>query len=293
MEKILFGAYLSVLAAFLTAIASIVKLVNEKESKTTDYRQAWTESVRSAMSELISSINLQASNIIDRAETVEKMSSAFSTSVEGEHTDTKSTITDYLKDRLTIIDGNVSETNQAIQKNYALIRLHFKQNDLSFARVEQKFELLHASLHDLRKLTEKEKSAEREALREKINSGVIELTGFARDILKTEWESVKAGEPAYKTTKKWALYGGVAAFSILAISGLYMLMYAMTKHNNNSQSNQESQSPIYREKFTGLQENGIPSQTSQVVNINTCNQEKSTHTTSPSNIASKLKICTR
>jgi len=57
MDKILLTVFLSALAGFITAALSIVKLVNEKESKTSDYRQAWTETARTAFSELIASIN--------------------------------------------------------------------------------------------------------------------------------------------------------------------------------------------------------------------------------------------
>lgn len=64
MDKVLLTAFLTALAGFITAALSIVKLVNEKESKTTEYRQAWTESVRTAMAELIAKINAKASTMV-------------------------------------------------------------------------------------------------------------------------------------------------------------------------------------------------------------------------------------
>jgi len=63
MDKILLTAFLSALAGFITAILSIVKLVNEKESKTTDYRQNWTDSVRGELANLIGLLNAQAAQI--------------------------------------------------------------------------------------------------------------------------------------------------------------------------------------------------------------------------------------
>jgi hypothetical protein len=63
MDKIFLTAFLSALAGFITATLSIVKLVNEKESKTTEYRQAWTDSLRKSFAELIGLINAQAGNL--------------------------------------------------------------------------------------------------------------------------------------------------------------------------------------------------------------------------------------
>lgn len=60
MDKILLTAFLTALAGFITAALSIVKLVNEKESKTSEYRQLWTDSVRKALSDLIGNINARA-----------------------------------------------------------------------------------------------------------------------------------------------------------------------------------------------------------------------------------------
>ena len=57
MDKILLTAFLTALAGFVTAALSIVKLVNEKESKTTEFRQAWTDSARKALADLIAKIN--------------------------------------------------------------------------------------------------------------------------------------------------------------------------------------------------------------------------------------------
>ena len=47
----------SLLVGGMTAIFSYVKLINDKEQKTTDFRQAWTDSVRKDLSALISSLS--------------------------------------------------------------------------------------------------------------------------------------------------------------------------------------------------------------------------------------------
>ncbi|QVE15078.1 MULTISPECIES: hypothetical protein [Pseudomonas] len=64
MDKILLTAFLTALAGFITAALSVVKLVNEKESKTTEFRQSWTESARAALSDLIAKLNFHVTNVV-------------------------------------------------------------------------------------------------------------------------------------------------------------------------------------------------------------------------------------
>jgi hypothetical protein len=226
MEKILLGAYLSILAAFITAAASIVKLVNEKESKTTDYRQSWTDSVRKSLSQLIASITLQANYLLARAELVQKLASAHAKKAKPEHEKIKDSITDYLQEELGATNKSIRENRQCIQQNYALTALHFKPHDEIFIKIESKFELANQFLHEMTNMKGEEHNSERKVLKEKISSIVNEITETSRHILKTEWEHVKKGEPAYKTTKNWSLYIGIATFSVLLLSGIYMLAVA-------------------------------------------------------------------
>ncbi len=221
MDKILLGAYLSVLAGFLTAVISVVKLVNEKESKTTDYRQEWTKSVRLSLSDLISNLNLHASNILLRYRDGVKMNEL---AQKPNKTDEDKTLESYLKQRLLDCDSAIQENKQKIQQAYALTRLHFKQNDLSFSRVEQKYDIIISMLYsESQNLIGQDNGAELAVLVEKTYARVSELAGFSRDILKTEWETVKLGEKSYQRTKNWAIWGGAFLLLTLIISGIYII----------------------------------------------------------------------
>lgn len=243
MEKILLAAYLSILAAFITAAASIVKLVNEKESKTTDYRQSWTDSVRKSLSQLIASITLQANYLVSRIELAHRLQSVHFKKAQPEHEKAKDSLADYLSDQLAELDKSIRDNRQCIQQNYALTALHFKPHDEIFIKIEAKFEMAESLIKEMSKLTEEENDGERRVLRERISSIVSEITDTSRFILKTEWENVKKGEPAYRSTKNWSLYIGVAAFAVLLVSGIYMIAFS----NATSLTSSTSQAVITAE----------------------------------------------
>jgi uncharacterized protein YdcH (DUF465 family) len=235
MEKFLFGAYLSVLAAFITAAISIVKLVNEKESKTTDYRQSWTDSARNALSQLIGSMALQASHIQSRTEISHRLISIHETTSTPEDAKSKDSVTKLLSDSYSDINNRIMENRQNIQRYYALTTLHFKPNDEVFSRIEQKYDQIEKALQDLAGANDKHQDADRRELKEKILTATNELTHTSRHILKTEWEHVKAGEPAYKIIKAWSQYVGIGTFAILVFCGIYMLAYTQIQSGNTSQ----------------------------------------------------------
>lgn len=267
MEKILLGAYLSILATFITAVVSIVKLVNEKESKTTDYRQSWTNSVRSSMSELIASIRLQATNHLMHSNIADEIQRLYNLdNVPEQKKDEQNSITDYQKSRLKELDKLIATTEQTILKSYALTKLHFKPNDLSFSQIENKTEELQYLLRQLQEAN----ALNRNLLHEKINAGILELTGFSRFILKTEWENVKSGEPAFKNTKRWSFIGGVSAFSILVMSGLFMIAYFLK--NDSSIMKESIANEAQTNDKTKLQEKPEKNSISQIVNLSGCNE---------------------
>lgn len=231
MDKILFGAYLSVLAAFITAAVSIVKLVNEKESKTTDYRQSWTDSVRSALSQLIGSISLQSSYLHNRTDLLNNLIKTHSTNAEPDQAATKEAVLAYLTESLKELNTLILENRQNIQKYYALTSLHFKPNDEVFLKIEHKYEQVEDLLQKLVDAKEPEKEGDRREYKEKVSTAVTELTNTSRYILKTEWEHVKSGESAYRRTKAWSQYIGIATFAILVFCGIYMLAYNQAQNN--------------------------------------------------------------
>lgn len=226
MDKLLLTVFLSSLAGFITAVLSIVKLVNEKENKTTEYRQSWTDSVRTSLALLVSNLSTQAANLVSLHGGVDGI-------VASNNSKSDADISEGDKRLNAIIDNRVKEDMAAVRAmrreihhSYAHTRLHFKPNDISFGRIEQKFDVIMAMMDDFGKLSGRENEGERRVHREKIFSAVGDLTNYSRDILKTEWESVKKGEPAYQTTKRWSFIGGTAMLAIIFTVGIHALFVA-------------------------------------------------------------------
>lgn len=216
MDKILLTAFLSALLGFITAVMSIVKLVNEKESKISDHRQAWTDSARSCLSDLIARLHTYT-GYIDSKGTAK---SAFLDLIqqEDETTPSNTRITNLIEENLKEFGRASRDMKRDIYQSYSFAQLHFKPNDLSFNRIEQKFDMIMAQLENLAKL---EDEVEKATLKQKIHGEINNLTNYSRDILKTEWESVKKGEPAYKKTKKWSIKAGILLFFILISIGIH------------------------------------------------------------------------
>lgn len=223
MDKILLTAFLTALAGFITAALSIVKLVNEKESKTTEYRQAWTDSVRNALAELIAKINSQASTLVSarkiglQFERIMKDAQGASEFEKELKRDTAEFYRKAFKDGLDAANLLTQEIHHA----YAKVRLHFKPDDLSFSRVENKFEYCMNIIADLKVERDIEKL---NALKEQVHSAANEITAFSRNILKAEWETVKLGEPAYKRTKKWSIWICIVMLFVLLTIGVHAVI---------------------------------------------------------------------
>lgn len=220
MDKILLTAFLTALAGFITAALSIVKLVNEKESKTTEYRQAWTDSVRAALAELIAKITSQASTLatsrkllaqIDRPRRNESEPSEYEKELRKE-------VADFQRRAFKDSADAANQLTQEIHHAYAKVRLHFKPDDQSFSRIENKFEFCMGKLSELKQEADPSKWG---VLKEQVHAGANEITAFSRSILKVEWETVKLGEPAYKRTKKWSIWICIVMFFVLITIGVH------------------------------------------------------------------------
>lgn len=216
MDKILLTAFLSALAGFITAILSIVKLVNDKESKTTDYRQGWTDSVRTSFANLVALINSSASEIARAKGTTSTLVRLLGNS-DMKDADRARGL-DFNEKLLQEEHKRIRDTRGALYEAYALTRLHFKPNDLSFNRIEQKFDVAMSLLNDLGK---EDKEPEQQALKERIHAVAAEITDYGRDILKDTWETVKRGEPAYRSTIKWSIWGSYMMLFLLVSIGIH------------------------------------------------------------------------
>lgn len=220
MDKVLLTAFLSALAGFITAALSIVKLVNEKESKTTEYRQAWTESVRLALAELSSGLDALAHSANSVARTYQQFLSLVNNGKDDDEED------ETVRQRaLNIYEKAWEESRvtyktlrQEVYNSFSQARLHFKPNDVSFDRIEQKFQICMGLVEQI---VESKKDTKRIKMEGEVHSAAKDISGYARDILKQEWETVKLGEPAYKKTKKWSIRACVGMFFILITIGIH------------------------------------------------------------------------
>lgn len=218
MDKILLTAFLSALAGFITSVLSIVKLVNEKESKTTDYRQVWTDSVRKALGDLVGRLNAQAGHIAGAADTRKSLINLLREEESKLDESVKKRLADFAENSLKENQAAIRQLRREIYELYALTRLHFKPNDLSFNRIEQKFDIVMSMLVELGNSDDELKRA---TLKEKVHAITDEIAFFARDILKTEWETVKKGEPAYQLTKRWSIAGSAIMLFVLLSIGIH------------------------------------------------------------------------
>lgn len=242
MDKILLTAFLTALAGFVTAALSIVKLVNEKESKTTEFRQAWTDSARKALADLIAKINSQASVTTDtrrRFISMTKLDS--STAGSAEETTLKAETATFMRGAWKESLDASRDLTQEIYHAYATVRLHFKPYDKDFAIVENKVEQCISKLKDMRGEKDLDKVL---VLREQVHAAADEISGAARHLLKNEWETVKLGEPAYRKTQKWSVRVCVVMLFILLVIGVHSVVsYIKADRSSVSTNTEANQTP--------------------------------------------------
>jgi hypothetical protein len=239
VDKILLTAFLTALAGFITAALSIVKLVNEKESKTTEFRQAWTESARAALADLIAKINSHAHAVVNFRNVQKNLRATVDVGgkVNSEYEkEVHKGLLDFQYDFLNKSFEQSSALAREVYQAHAKVRLHFKPEDPDFVRIENKFDFCMNKLSDIRREEDHEKWA---VLKEEIHSATNEITASSRALLKGEWEKVKLGEPAYKSTKKWSVWFCVGMFIVLVTIGSHAIISYVktpTSHEVSSQT---------------------------------------------------------
>lgn len=224
MDKILLTAFLTAFAGFITAALSIVKLVNEKESKTTDYRQQWTESVRESLAELIGKLNSFASLISQNKKTEYAYLKLESAKISSNNTEHLNSVSDLVKKIIQDAENAERETLKEIYHAYSKSRLHFKVDDDGFRNLEHKFDLCISKADEIRSMKFSENSLDETYLKKlewQIYTATSDMSDIARQLLKREWETVKKGEPAYKNTKRWSFISLIFMCFILLTIGIH------------------------------------------------------------------------
>lgn len=223
MDKILLTAFLTALAGLITAALSIVKLVNDKENKITEFRQLWTESARQSMADLVAKINSHIVALVNfrSAESnlhrdLKRMHSA-TDSVEKESL--KGLVDfqyEFLRKSFEVSQGLLNDVHLA----HAKVRLHFKPEDTEFVRIENKIELYFSKADEIRRT---DSSEDRNVLKEQVHAAMNEVAASSRALLKNEWEKIKLGEPAYEETKKWSVRACGGMLLVLVTIGVHAI----------------------------------------------------------------------
>ena len=164
----------SFIAAFLATLWAYVKLISDKEQKTTEFRQQWTVSFRASIAELIAEVRL-SSNL----------------AAEFQRVNRPNAIEELLQAKLALMHDSRAKVMNA----HALVRLHFKPQDVHYQAIDESIsnaiELLNSRDFE-------------ESVRFKVREELIAVTELSRGILKHEWERIKQGERAYRATQ-WVM----------------------------------------------------------------------------------------
>jgi len=231
MDKILLAVFLSSFAGFITAIVSVVKLVNEKENKTSEFRQAWTNSIRNCIADLAAKLSALTSAYVHQKRLLDIEAKLCLT--DGIHT----------AKRLEVIRAEIENTNKTIASNthdqyqtFALCKLHFKPDEKDFLPIEAQFKSIRDGYAEILK---SKKTDEREKIKSHNYENIQAIIDSGRKILKNEWERVKEGEAVYKHTKAYSFGGGIVMLFVLIITGGIALYLVSTTSENklNGSSN--------------------------------------------------------
>lgn len=230
MDKILLVTFLSSIAVFITAVISMVKLVNEKENKTGEFRQLWINSVRTCISDLAAKLTAVTEGL-----EYQKRLMDLSTRLAEKEGEINEKRRNDVEETLKTVRSELTEHHHDLYQSYALCKLHFKPNENEFKPIEEKFNLIFKKNDAISKSKVK---ADRFEMKFENYAYIEEIIEVGRSILKKEWERVKSGENIYIRTKQYSFFGGIfMLFLFLSVAG-YALFFPPGKVENNSNDDQ-------------------------------------------------------
>jgi hypothetical protein len=188
-------AMATVTASLIAATIAFVNLTLTKELKTSEFRQAWINSLREDLSTFFACAR------------------AFARATEEQHFFDKS---ESEKNSFKISSDKVSDMRYQVAEVYSRITLK-----LNYKEPEHE-ELLRLMNVVINKQNEslKSKSDSTETVK------AIEIaTKYSRPLIKTEWDRVKNGEPAYKYTRNGAIIGII----VLCLAVICFIAYGVFK----------------------------------------------------------------
>ena len=167
----------TVTASLIAATIAFVNLTLTKELKTSEFRQAWINSLREDLSIFFA------------------CSRAFARATEEQHTFDKS---ESEENSFKISSDKISDMRYQVAEVYyrVILKLNYKEPE-------------HEELLRLMKVAiEKQNSALKNKSDSTETIKAIEIAiKYSRPLIKTEWDRVKEGEPAFKNTRNGAIIG--------------------------------------------------------------------------------------
>lgn len=248
MDNIVLSTIIGLFAAFLTAVLGFTKLINDKEGKTSEFRQEWTGSIRITIAKLVSSLrhlSVLHERHFTRASVCDELNQELlkltdiSTSIYNITKESK----DFNMKLVESLNSEILETNRIIRENLALTVLHFKPFDNEFIHVENNLKSILDIMDDVSKtswipLNNKNERAEYlSSNRTKIENLCNEIISITRLMLKKEWELIKSGEKNYSKTKSVFKYGSFLVASSIVVLFIYFFILKYSTILANEKTN--------------------------------------------------------
>ncbi|CAM4193318.1 hypothetical protein [Pseudoalteromonas maricaloris] len=225
MESLILGpstiAFGAITAALIAGCFSFINLVNAKEQKVSEFRQAWIDELRRSISDYISALSYIS--VIHKN--------------YREESDTKSKY-EMTKD----IESIYLRVNSAY--NDILFRVNAYEREKHFAETNEKF---LSALEESRDLYNASDYLGALKLCDDIRS-------FSKPLLKNEWERVKTGEPDYVKAKNIAKKVLVAGVILAVIDFAFIASSALLKKSNVNE--QISEEPASNKKMQPTAKDG-------------------------------------
>ena len=175
----------TVAAALIAALISFVNLTLSKEQKTSEFRQAWIDAMRSDLATYLSSARALCRTMQE---------------ARSSHTDDQD-IQDFKfeKSKISEIRINAAE---------ALYRVKLRLNKKEADHVELN-RLLGVAVDTQNRINIEKGKDYTDALR-----AIENVSDHAQDILKSQWERVKKGEQSFHIVKNWVMPGIIIGSAI-------------------------------------------------------------------------------
>jgi len=263
MDKLLLAAFFSLLAGLIAAVISVVKLVIEKENKTSEFRQSWTNSVRISLSDLAAKMtSMTASFEYDGRLASDEESLAQKSD------DANIKMLDRNQDAKASNDKDIVLQRHDMSQSYALCKLHFKPGDEDFKQIEIIFNLI---VSNIKAITLSKNDDERVKIKASNEEQIQKMVEIGRAILKKEWETVKKGEEVYIETKKYSFRVGVMMLVPIILIVLYSLYWGIKKYDYVSNGSEIAAIDLKKANVTQCWQLQILNQ--RIFKLNSCTGE--------------------